>query len=232
MSSHIRPETRRTVFITGGTGYIGSRVVPQLLARGHEVRALVRASSISRLPAGCTPILGDALDASTFAEHVHGCDTFLQLVGTPHPSPSKAAEFERVDFASARESVIASDKARVAHFVYLSVAPSASVMRAYVDVRMRGETLVRDWRAREATRNVTFVRPWYVLGPGHRWPYALIPLYWLLEAIPSTREKARSLALVTIDQMIRTLVRCVEDAPTGERVVGVQEIRGEASFRA
>src|SRR4051794_699888 len=101
--------TPRDVFVTGGTGYIGSRVIPALLARGHRVRALVRASSQPRLPRGCAPVIGDALDASTFSSHVAGCDTFLQLVGTPHPGPSKAAEFERVDFVSARES------ARAAH---------------------------------------------------------------------------------------------------------------------
>jgi len=69
------------------------------------------------------------------------------------------------------------------------------------------------------------VRPWYVLGPGHRWPYALIPLYWIMGAIPRTRERARALGLVTIAQMVRTLVRCVEEQPTGERVVAVPEIR-------
>src|SRR5690349_4746848 len=103
----------RQVFVTGGTGYIGSRVIPALVARGHRVRALVRSESVSRLPTGCTPVIGNALDATTFAQDVEGCDTFLQLVGTPHPSPSKAAEFERIDFGSARESVRAAEEASI-----------------------------------------------------------------------------------------------------------------------
>ena len=215
----------RRVFVTGGTGYIGSRVIPALAARGHHVRALVRSESVSRLPPGCTPVIGNALDATTFSNEVDGCDTFLQLVGTPHPSPSKAAEFERVDFASARESVLAAEQASISHFVYLSVAPATSVMRAYVDVRMRGEALVRQLTARDAKRSATFVRPWYVLGPGHRWPYALVPLYWIMGAIPSTRDRARELGLVTIAQMVKTLVRCVEEPPRGERIVSVPDIK-------
>lgn len=171
-------------------------------------------------------MVGDALDATTFAERVVGCDTFLQLVGTPHPSPSKAAEFEKVDFVSARESVRAAAGANVSHFIYLSVAQSASVMRAYVDVRMRGEALVRECLASGELQSATFVRPWYVLGPGHRWPYALVPLYWLMEAIPSTREKARALGLVTLAQMVRALVDCVENPPSRERVVSVSQIKG------
>jgi uncharacterized protein YbjT (DUF2867 family) len=213
------------VFVTGGTGYIGRRVIPALLARGHRVRALVRPASQLRLPRGCTAVIGDALDASTFSRDVVGCDTFLQLVGTPHPSPSKAAEFERVDFVSARESTRAANAAHIAHFVYLSVAQSTSVMRAYVDVRRRGEALVREFANNAPGRSATFVRPWYVLGPGHRWPYMLVPLYWVMEAVPSTRERARELGLVTIAQMIHTLVRCVEQPPRGERVVAVPEIR-------
>ena len=37
------------IFVTGGTGYIGSRVIPELLARGHTVRALVPERRIRRL---------------------------------------------------------------------------------------------------------------------------------------------------------------------------------------
>ncbi|MEK6570662.1 MAG: NAD(P)H-binding protein, partial [Bacteroidota bacterium] len=52
----------RRVFITGGTGYMGRRLIPELLRRGHEVRALVRNGSELKLPAGCPFIVGDALD--------------------------------------------------------------------------------------------------------------------------------------------------------------------------
>jgi len=213
------------VFITGGTGYIGQRLIPALIARGHRVEALVRPGSEGRLPAGATPIVGNVLARGSFESAICAGSVVVHLVGTPHPSPSKAAEFERVDLVSVRESCRAAYAAHIAHFIYISVAPSASVMRAYVDVRMRGEALVREFVANGAGRGATFVRPWYVLGPGHRWPYALIPLYWIMQAIPSTRERARQLGLVTLAQMARTLVKCVERPPTGERIIAVPEIR-------
>src|SRR6266404_21922 len=56
--------TARNVFITGGTGYVGRALVPRLLERGHEVRSLVRRGSETRLPRGCEPVIGNALDAS------------------------------------------------------------------------------------------------------------------------------------------------------------------------
>jgi hypothetical protein len=90
----------RDVFVTGSTGYIGRRLIEALVARGHRVRALVRAESAGRAPVGATAIIGNALDASTFASGVTAADTIVHLVGTPHPSPSKAAEFQRVDLPS------------------------------------------------------------------------------------------------------------------------------------
>lgn len=63
---------------------------------------------------------------------------------------------------------------------------------------------------RESGLNATILRPWYVLGPGHRWPYALLPMYWLMEVLPSMREARGVSALVTLEQMVGALVDAVE----------------------
>jgi nucleoside-diphosphate-sugar epimerase len=78
--------------------------------------------------------------------------------------------------------------------------------------------------------NATFVRPWYVLGPGHRWPMALIPFYRLLERLPGKRESAMRLGLVTIQEMAAALVWAVENPPSGLRIISVPEIRAAAAL--
>lgn len=212
---------QRFVFVTGGTGYIGSRAVAALLARGHRVRALARQGSQSKLPPGCDVALGNALDRATFESQVAPADTFVQLVGVAHPGPSKAAEFESIDFVSVRESVPAAAQAKVQHFIYLSVAHPVGVMRAYQDVRIRGEALIR-----EAGLRATVLRPWYVLGPRHWWPIALLPFYGIAELVPSMRESARRAGLVTINQMVRAIVAAVEAGAAAEtRVLDVPAIR-------
>src|SRR4029079_4140423 len=143
----------------------------------------------------------------------------VHLVGTPHPSPSKAAEFEALDYVAAHECIAAAKAGGAGHFVYVSVAHPASMMRAYIDVRVRVEGELR-----ESGLPHTIVRPWYVLGPGHRWPYLLIPMYWVLSAIPSTRERAQRLGLVTIAQMIATLAWAVDTASEESRVLNVPDI--------
>ncbi|HWX39685.1 MAG TPA: NAD(P)H-binding protein [Blastocatellia bacterium] len=210
----------REIFIAGGTGYVGQRLIPELLSRGHNVRALTRKGSEGRLPAGCTPVIGNALDKSTFASQVRPGDTYVQLVGVAHPSPSKASQFRSIDLVSARESISAAVEAGAGHFVYVSVAHPAPAMKAYIEVRSEVEDMIR-----ASGLKATIVRPWYVLGPGHRWPYLLIPTYWLMERIPKTRETARRLGLVTIEEMANALLRSIEVPPPGVRTVEVTEIR-------
>src|SRR4051794_31784661 len=55
---------RHRLFVTGGTGYIGCALAPALLARGHEVRMLVRAGSERKAAAGALNVCGDALSAA------------------------------------------------------------------------------------------------------------------------------------------------------------------------
>jgi uncharacterized protein YbjT (DUF2867 family) len=210
----------RRVFVTGGTGYLGQRLIPALLARGHEVRALVRPGSENRLGAGCVAVRGNALDASSFASQVAPADTFVHLVGVSHPAPWKKEQFREVDLGSVKASVAAAGEAGIHHLVYLSVAQPAPVMRSYVAVRAECEALVT-----AAGLPATFVRPWYVLGPGHRWPYLLLPLYAFAERFSGTRGTALRLGLVTLRQMIATLVWAVENPAEGVRILGVEEIR-------
>ena len=208
------------VFVTGGTGYIGQRLIPELLARGHVVRALVRNGSMAKLPAGAAAVPGNPLDRATFTDQVAPSDTFVQLVGVPHPSPAKARQFRDVDLVSVTASASAARDAGVRHFVYLSVAQPAPVMRDYVAVRAEGERLIR-----ETGMAATFVRPWYVLGPGHRWPYLILPLYWFWALSPKSRDTARRLYPVKLRSVIRAIADAVDAPPNGVRVIEASELR-------
>lgn len=210
-----------TVFVTGGTGFMGRSLLVELVRRGYVVKALVRHGSEHKLPQGCQVVHGDALDKNSFTSQIPSAKTFVQLVGVTHPNPSKKDEFRAVDLGSARAAIEAARQAGVTHFVYVSVAQPAPVMKFYVAVRAEVEQMIR-----ESGLNATILRPWYVLGPGRRWPLFLKPMYWLMEQIPATRESARRLGLVTIEQMIDALAYAVENPAQGVRILGVPEIRG------
>jgi uncharacterized protein YbjT (DUF2867 family) len=209
-----------SIFITGGTGYMGSRLIPLLVKRGHAVKALVREGSEMKLPPGALGVTGDALQMDSYTEYVHGAGTFVHLIGVPHPSPAKAAQFRKVDLVSVQVAIKAARDAGVRHFVYLSVAQPAPVMKAFLEVRAQGELMIR-----ESGIAATFVRPWYVLGPGHRWVYGLLPFYWIAQRLPSTRESAQRMGLITIRQMLDALIWAIENPPKETRILDVPRIR-------
>jgi nucleoside-diphosphate-sugar epimerase len=172
------------------------------------------------MPPGGFTVVADPLQEGSYTEAVRSCDTFVHLIGVPHPSPAKAAQFRSIDLPSAKVALNAARDAGVRHFVYLSVAHPAPIMQAFIAVRSEGEAMIR-----ASAINATFVRPWYVLGPGHRWAYVLAPVYWIAERLPATQESAQRLGLITIGQMLHALVWAVENPPDGVRILDVPKIR-------
>jgi len=212
--------TKHNIFITGGTGYMGARLIAELLQHGHMVRALARQGSEQKLPTGCLPIIGNALDKNSYMNKIPPAETFVHLVGVSHPNPSKAEQFRAIDLASVQNAVPAAVAAGVKHFVYVSVAHPAPVMKAYWQTRAECEAVIC-----ASGLNATILRPWYVLGPGHRWPYVLLPFTWLFERWPATRETAQRLGFVKLNQMIAALVNAVENPVQGIRIMEAVQIR-------
>ncbi|PYX19099.1 MAG: hypothetical protein DMG82_26455 [Acidobacteria bacterium] len=84
---------RQHVFLTGGSGYMGSRLIPRLLSRGHRVTALVRPHSQGKLPSGCEAVLGmrwtALLIGSASSRRQHWCNWWAY----PIPAPPKRRNF-------------------------------------------------------------------------------------------------------------------------------------------
>lgn len=197
------------IFVAGGTGYIGKRVIKILLNEGHVVTALAREQSVKKLPEGCKVVIGSPFEAASFADSIPADCVFVHLVGVAHPGPKKKEQFYSIDLASLKVSVEAAKQAKVKHFVYMSVAQSPTkVMRDYQEARRQGEEFVL-----ASGLPSTFIRPWYIVGPGHYWPLLFQPMFKLLEIIPKTSAKAKALALVSLKQMLRTLNTIVTNSP-------------------
>src|SRR5580698_2946154 len=103
------------VFVAGGTGYMGTRLIQALSARGHEIAAVVRPESHKKLPVGCAPITGNVLDGNSYAPQLSSNQTFVQLVGVAHPGPAKAKQFVEIDQKSALEAIRVARDAGVKH---------------------------------------------------------------------------------------------------------------------
>lgn len=207
------------ILITGATGYIGSVLVPRLIERGHDITVLVREQSLARVPKGCNHIIGDALDATSFIDSCSGFDVLVHLVGVAHPNPTKSKQFVYVDLKSVQEVAKAVELHSIPRVVYVSVAHPAPVMKSYWKVRAQAEQIFKNTGS-----TCTFLRPWYVVGPGHNWAQLLAPAYSLMKVFPFSREIAERLQLVRLEHMVCALLQAVESTPAKNTVVTAKEI--------
>ncbi|MEP7318824.1 MAG: NmrA family NAD(P)-binding protein [Panacibacter sp.] len=146
----------------------------------------------------------------------------MQLLGVAHPGPGKKEQFITIDLASVNASADAAKEAGVTHFIYVSVAQiRTSIMHDYQQCRALGEAAIRDTQI-----PATFIRPWYVIGPGHYWPLLFQPVFKIMEWLPPTANKAKALRLVTLKQMLNTLLYAVELEPfAGTNIIEIDTIR-------
>ncbi|MGG9963737.1 SDR family oxidoreductase [Ferruginibacter sp. SUN106] len=212
----------QTVFITGGTGYIGTRLIKALQQEGNfHIKALVRKGSETKLPPGCEIVFGNALDATSYQNNIAPATILVHLIGVAHPSPAKKEQFKKIDLVSVQQAAKAATVAGIQHFVYLSVSMYPTrIMKDFQEVRAEGETLLL-----QQNFISSFIRPWYVLGPGHWWPLLLKPVFFILKFIPSKKQAAIHLDTVTIKQIINAMVDCIKKPATSKTIFDVPKIK-------
>jgi NADH dehydrogenase len=119
------------IFVTGGTGFVGPRVVHALRARGQEVRALVRRPERGAQLAGwgAQLVTGDVTDPASLRAAIDGCTHVVHLVAIIKGRPQ---EFERVMTQGTRNVVAAAKEAGVERFVLMSALGTTATTKDLV----------------------------------------------------------------------------------------------------
>lgn len=212
----------RTVAVTGATGFIGRHVTADLLARGFEVRAIVRPESAHAAPAGAS-LVRVPLDAAALREAFTGADTVVHLAGVVSALRPSAYAAVNVEGTRAVAQAAQAAGARLVHVSSLAAAGPASAASPrreddapsprtpYGCSKLEGEHVVM------ATPGLRWIilRPGVVYGPGDR---ALLPLFKLaaLGLLPLVGRADAAYTFVHVRDVVRTVAAAADAAADGE----------------
>ncbi|HYN08772.1 MAG TPA: NAD-dependent epimerase/dehydratase family protein [Vicinamibacterales bacterium] len=156
----------RSLFITGGTGFMGRRVLRQLVPADFRGVVCLRRRGDSDPPAagpivsGVSYVQGDLRNPETYRRHLAGCDTVLHLAAATGPAPRE--ESMAVNADGTRALVRESEKAGVRDFLLVS---TIAVKYPNPDrYPYAGSKRLAEAAVRESGLRYAIVRPTIVIG--------------------------------------------------------------------
>ncbi len=150
------------ILVLGGTGFIGSRLVEELVERGHEVTALSREKE-GEVPEGVDYVQGDVTDYGSIVEAFEGKDAVVNLVAlTPLRKPKKGMSHEKIHLGGTENEVRAAGENEVDYFIQMSaLGADPEAPTSFLRAKGKAEDVVR-----ESGLDWLIFRPSVVFGEG------------------------------------------------------------------
>jgi NADH dehydrogenase len=207
-----------TVLVTGGTGFVGPKVVHALRARELPVRALVREQGRGRRLEswGVELAEGDVTDPASLRRAVAGCDAVVHLVGIIRGRP---ADFERVMKQATRDLVDAAREAGVRRFVLMSalgVDERTKDLVPYYGAKWEMERIVEG----SGIEHVIF-RPSFVFGRDGGLLPMLVRFVRLFPVTPIAGPGEQRIQPIWVDDVAEFFARAVDEPAAANRLFEV-----------
>lgn len=203
-----RTDGNRTL-VLGATGYVGGRLIPELLDAGHDVRCLSRsASSLRSIPwSDAVDIVeADLTDAGTLGDAFEGVHTVVYLVHS-----LERADFEEVEERTARNVADACTRHGVEHIVYMSgLGDDDDALSPHLRSRhLVGATLA------ESSAAVSELRAAVVLGAGSASFEMLRSLVEVLPVMVAPKwVSTTKVQPIAITDVLRYVMAAIDAGPT------------------
>ncbi|MFZ1947028.1 MAG: SDR family oxidoreductase [bacterium] len=201
-----------TVLVTGASGYIGGRLVPELAARGYRVRVMVRTGSpeYARRWPGAEIVVADALDAASLGAALSGVAVAYYLIHSMLLGPG---DFAAADIRAASNFRRAAEAGRVKRIVYLG---GLGDVHAHLSRHLRSRVEVAEELGRGAVP-VTILRAAIIIGSGSASYEIIKHLVARLPVIPVPQAARHRCQPVAVRDVVKYLVGVLETPETSGR---------------
>lgn len=133
------------VAVFGGTGFIGSYLIDELVTHGHSPVVLVRRGSELRLRQNeyCKKVYGDIKDAGAVHDTVAGCDAIIYNIGILREFPSEGISFRALHYEGAKRVMESAESEGVKRFLLMSANGASADGTEYQKTKFMGEEYLR-----------------------------------------------------------------------------------------
>jgi len=196
------------VFVSGGTGFVGSEVVRQLVAAGHIARCLVREGSGHKLEIreGIEIHHGDVLDPPSLEKGIAGCQAVIHLVGIIREYPARGITFERLHHVATANMVAAATAGGVKRYLQMSAnGARKDATSPYHRTKWAAEQAVR-----ASTLDWTIFRPSLIFGRDGEFITLLAGLIGKLPVVPVIGDGKYRMSPVAVEDVAAGFIGALE----------------------
>ncbi len=207
----VAPVTGR-IFITGGTGFVGTNLRAALAGRPLRLLVRDRAADVNLASDEVELIEGDVAKPETLRGAIDGCEAVIHLVAII--AEQGGATFDAVIHRGTANVVDAAEAAGVRRFLHMSAMGTRNDPRyGYFQAKWRAEQVVE-----QSGIPWTIFRPSVIFGPGDEFISTLPGLVKLAPVIPVVGDGESKFQPISVAEVAEAFVRALEDPATAGRV--------------